>query len=79
MCLGYLAKNNTPYIKEQREYLAWKVLGTTQSFSLTGNACHPKLLQRIYNFCLVHAVTLSFLDVLQSFYSNYISFIGLTY
>ena len=23
-------------------YLAWKVLGTTRSFSLTGKACHPK-------------------------------------
>ena len=25
-------------------YLAWKVLGTTRSFSLTGKACHPKCL-----------------------------------
>ena len=31
-------------------------------------------LQRIYNFCLFHAVILSFLDVLPSFYSNFISF-----
>src|SRR3990170_6532409 len=23
-------------------YLAWKVLGTTRSFSLIGKACHPK-------------------------------------
>ena len=37
------------------------------------------LLQHIYNFCLFHAVILSFLDVLQSFYSNLISFWGLTY
>ena len=33
-------------------------------------------LQRIYNFLLFHAVILSFLDVLQSFYSNFISFSG---
>src|SRR3990170_2466651 len=33
-------------------------------------------LQRIYNFCLFHAVILSFLDVLQSFDSNFISFFG---
>ena len=33
-------------------------------------------LQRIYNFWLFHAVILSFLDVLQSFYSNFISFFG---
>ena len=33
-------------------------------------------LQRIYNFLLFHAVILSFLDVLQSFYSNFISFFG---
>src|SRR3989337_2504910 len=33
-------------------------------------------LQRIYNFLLFHAVILSFLDVLQSFYSNSISFFG---
>ena len=31
-------------------------------------------LQRIYNFWLFHAVILSFLDVLQSFYSHCISF-----
>ena len=35
--------------------------------------------QHIYNFLLFHAVILSFLDVLQSFYSNFISFLGLTY
>ena len=29
-------------------YLAWKVLGTTQSFSLTGKACHPKCFISIY-------------------------------
>jgi hypothetical protein len=33
-------------------------------------------LQRIYNFCLFHAVILSFLDVLQSFYNNFIPFFG---
>ena len=33
-------------------------------------------LQRIYNFLLFHAVILSFLDVLQSFYSYFISFFG---
>src|SRR5215216_5761910 len=33
-------------------------------------------LQRIYNFLLFHAVILSFLDVLQSFYNNFISFFG---
>ena len=33
-------------------------------------------LQRIYNFWLFHAVILSFLDVLQSFYSNFISLFG---
>ena len=33
-------------------------------------------LQRIYNFLLFHAVILSFLDVLKSFYSNFISFFG---
>ena len=33
-------------------------------------------LQRIYNFLLFHAVILSFLDVLQPFYSNFISFSG---
>src|SRR5215216_1807640 len=33
-------------------------------------------LQRIYNFLLFHTVMLSFLDVLQSFYSNFISFFG---
>ena len=32
--------------------------------------------QRIYNFWLFHVVILSFLDVLQSFYSNFISFFG---
>ena len=36
-------------------------------------------LQRIYKFFLFHAVILSFLDVLQSFYSNLISFLGPTY
>src|SRR6266536_2106428 len=30
--------------------------------------------QRIYNFELFHAVILSFLDVLQSFYNHFISF-----
>ena len=33
-------------------------------------------LQGIYNFLLFHAVILSFLDVLQSFYSYFISFFG---
>ena len=33
-------------------------------------------LQRIYNLWSIHAVLLSFLDVLQSFYSNFISFFG---
>src|SRR5215216_899014 len=33
-------------------------------------------LQHIYNFLLSHVVLLSFLDVLQSFYSNFISFFG---
>ena len=33
-------------------------------------------LQRIYNFLLFHAVILPLLDVLQSFYSNFISFFG---
>src|SRR5215216_3903876 len=33
-------------------------------------------LQCIYIFLLFHAVLLSFLDVLQSFYSNFISFSG---
>ena len=33
-------------------------------------------LQHIYNFWLFHAIILSFLDVLQSFYSNFISFFG---
>ena len=33
-------------------------------------------LQHIYNFLLFHAVILSFLVVLQSFYSNFISFFG---
>ena len=33
-------------------------------------------LQRIYNFLLFHVVILSFLDVLQSFYSNFIPFFG---
>ena len=33
-------------------------------------------LQHIYNFCLFHAVILSFLDVLQSFYNKFISFFG---
>ena len=33
-------------------------------------------LQLIYNFLLFHAVILSFLDVLQSFCSNFISFFG---
>ena len=36
-------------------------------------------LQRIYNLWSIHAVILSFLGVLQSFYSNFISFLGLTY
>ena len=36
-------------------------------------------LPRIYNFLLFHAVILSFLDVLRSFYVNFISFLGLTY
>ena len=36
-------------------------------------------LQRIYNFWFFHAVVLSFLDVLQSFYSNFIYILGLTY
>jgi hypothetical protein len=36
-------------------------------------------LRRIYNYCLFHAVILSILYVLQSFYSNLISFLGLTY
>ena len=36
-------------------------------------------LQCIYNFWLFHAVILSFLDVLQSFYSNFIPFLVLTY
>ena len=31
-------------------------------------------LQRIYIFLLLHVVTLSFLDVLQSFYSHFMSF-----
>ena len=29
-------------------YLAWKVLGTSQSFSLTGKACHPKCFISIF-------------------------------
>ena len=33
-------------------------------------------LQCIYNLWSIHAVILSFLDVLQSFYSNFISFFG---
>ena len=33
-------------------------------------------LQRIYNFWLFHAIILSFLCVLQSLYSNFISFFG---
>ena len=33
-------------------------------------------LQRIYNFWLFHAVILSFLDVLESFYSHFILFFG---
>ena len=33
-------------------------------------------LQHIYNFLLFHAAILSFLDVLQSFYSHFISFFG---
>ena len=33
-------------------------------------------LQRIYNIWSIHDVILSFLDVLQSFYSNFISFFG---
>ena len=32
-------------------------------------------LQHIFNFLLFHAI-LSFLDVLQSFYSNFVSFLG---
>ena len=32
--------------------------------------------QRIYNFLLFRAIILSFLDVLYSFYSNFISFFG---
>ena len=36
-------------------------------------------LQRIHKFWLFHAVILSFLDVLQSFYSHFISFLVLTY
>ena len=32
-------------------YLAWKVLGTTQSFSLTGKACHPKCFISIFSPC----------------------------
>ena len=36
-------------------------------------------LQRIYSFWSFHAVILSFLDVLQSFYSHFISFLVLTY
>ena len=36
-CLG------TAYI-----YLAWKVLGITRSFSLTGKACHPKCFFSIF-------------------------------
>ena len=36
-------------------YLAWKVLGTTQSFSLTGKACHPKCFYLyIFRFELWH-------------------------
>ena len=33
-------------------------------------------LQLIYNLLSIHAIILSFLDVLQSFYSNFISFFG---
>ena len=33
-------------------------------------------LQRIYNLWSIHAIILSFLDVLQPFYSNFISFFG---
>ena len=33
-------------------------------------------LEHIYNFLLFHVVILSFLDVLQSFYSHFISFFG---
>lgn len=33
-------------------------------------------LQSIYNLWSIHAILLSFLDVLQSFYSNFISFLG---
>ena len=33
-------------------------------------------LQRIYNLWSIHANILSFLDVLRSFYSNFISFFG---
>ena len=33
-------------------------------------------LQRIYNLWSIHVVLLSFLDVLQLFYSNFISFFG---
>ena len=36
-------------------------------------------LQRIYNFWLFHVVILSFLDVLQSFYSHLYHFLVLTY
>ena len=38
-----------------------------------GRLIHP---QRIYNLWSIHVVILSFLDVLQSFYSNFISFFG---
>ena len=33
-------------------------------------------IQCIYNFLLLHVVILSFLDVLQSFYSNFVAFFG---
>ena len=61
---------------EPRKHLGGGPWGPQDTRARLGaQACLIRL-QCIYKFLLCHAVILAFLDVLQSFYSNFISFFG---
>ena len=68
----YDLMNNTPH---QKFCFITYLLKDEQELSLGMLIC----LQCIYNFWLFHVVILSFLDVLQSFYSHLYHFLVLTY
>ena len=60
----------------QNIFSIWKVLTKYANYSDPSMDWCMIRLQRIYNFLLFHAVILSLLDVLYTFTSNFISFLG---